>query len=201
MKKTMVMMTVLFFGLSMLFVSCAGMRAAPVTPTEANFKVPVISLASFEVPQYDGYWYYAATVKPTKGDPGARGAPLPMSFLFNVDNPNPYPVKLDGLRFTVAFDKDFDVITVNDQDAYWIPAGKTNEVRVTTMITVQSALLSLMVTSGYTLKAKGWTPWEALERWWKGVPDFTVPVTVKEAAFSFTADGVAKVASFTATFP
>jgi hypothetical protein len=201
MKKTLVLMTVLFFGLSMLFVSCASMQAKPVTPTEANFQLPTITLQSFEVPQYDGYWFYGAAVKPTKGDAGDHGAPLPMSFLFSIQNPNPYPVKLDGYRFTVAFDQEFDLITVNNQDVYWIPAGKTDEVRTTTMITVRSATLSLLVTSGYKLKAKGWSVWDALERWWKGVPDLTVPVTVKEAAFTFTADGVSKVAPFTATFP
>ena len=69
------------------------------------------------------------------------------------------------------------------------------------MITTRSALLSLLVTGGYKLKAMGWSPWQPLERWWKGVPDYSVPVTVKEGAFTFRADGVEKVVPFQANFP
>jgi hypothetical protein len=195
MKKKLVLMTVLLFGLAVVFASCAGMQAKP---TEANFKNPVITLVSFEVPQYDGYWYYGGKTKPDKGKAGDHGAPLPMNFVFGIQNPNPYPILLDGIKYTVAFDKEFDLVTVNTQDACWIPAGKTNEVRTSTMITARSGLLALLVTSGYKLKAKGWNAWQALERWWTGVPDYAVPVTVHEGAFTFKADGVVKVLPFEA---
>ncbi len=190
MHKRLVLLTLMIFALSVVFVSCAGMQ---VQPTAANFKAPVITLNSFEVPQYDGYWYISSKTKPVKGDAGNRGAPLPMSFLFDIQNPNPYPILLEGLKFTVAFDNDFQLVTLNNNDEYWIPAGKTDQVRVDTMITVRSALLNLLVTSGYQLKARGWSAWDALERWWKGVPDYSVPVKVTEGAFTFKADGLVKV--------
>jgi hypothetical protein len=162
-------------------------------PTAKTFKDPIITLQEFMVPQYDGYWYYSNKVEPTKGKAGDRGAPLPMTFLFSIENPNPYPVLLDGFKFTAGFDYDFDLVTVNNQDSYWIPAGKTQQVRATTMITVRSALLSLLVTGGFKLKEKGWNAWQALEKWWTGVPDNSVPVHVHEGAFTFSVDGVTKV--------
>ena len=198
MNKKLIWITILIFGMALVLASCAGMKTKP---TAQNFKTPIIKLESFEVPQYDGYWYISKKIKPTKGEAGNRGAPLPMSFLFSITNPNPYPILLDGFSFTVAFDKDFDLVTYNNQDTYWIPAGKTDHVRATTMITTRSALLSLLVTGGYKLKARGWSPWQALERWWKGVPNYSVPVTVKEGAFTFRADGIEKVVPFEATFP
>jgi hypothetical protein len=194
MKKRMALMMVLIFGMGVVLASCAGMQ----NPSNAGWKDPVVTLESFTVPQYDGYWYYGGKVKPTKGKPADRGAPLPLSFLFNVHNPNPYPVLLDDMQFTVAFDKEFDLVTVNLQDSYWIPAGKTDQIRATTMITVRSGLLSLLVTGGYKLKEKKWNAWQALERWWTGVPDYSVPVTVHEGAASFSADGVTKVVPFSA---
>lgn len=194
MKKRMALMTVLIFGLGVILSSCAGMQ----NPGNSGWKDPVITLASFTVPQYDGYWYYGAKTKATKGKAGNRGAPLPMSFLFDVHNPNPYPVLLDDFKFTVAFDKEFDVVTVNVQDEMWIPAGKTDQIRATTLITVRSAVLSLLVTGGYKLKARKWSPWKALERWWTGVPDYSVPVMVHEGAAAFSADGVSKVVPFKA---
>ena len=194
MKKRMALIMVLIFGLGVVLASCAGMQ----NPGTSGWKDPVVTLASFTVPQYDGYWYISAKTKPTKGKAGNRGAPLPMSFLFDIHNPNPYPVLLDDFKFTVAFEKDFDVVTVNVQDEYWIPAGKTDQIRATTMITVRSALLSLLVTGGYKLKARGVSPWAALEKWWTGVPDYSVPVMVHEGAAAFSAGGVSKVVAFKA---
>ena len=190
-------MTVLLFGLAVVFASCAALQK----PTKANFKDPTITLESFMVTQYDGYWYYSSKIKPTKGTAGDHGAALPMSFLFNVTNPNPYPVLLDDFRFTVAFDKEFDLVTVVNQDSYWIPAGKTQQVRASTLITVRSGLLSLLVTGGFKLKAKGISAWDALEKWWVGIPDYSVPVTVHEGAATFRADGVTKTLAFKAEFP
>lgn len=195
MKKKVVLMTVLFFGLGVILASCAGMQTKP---TAANFKAPQISLEEFMVPQYDGYWYISSKTKPVKGKAGNRGAPLPMTFLFNVNNPNPYPIKLEGVKFDVVFDKEFTMVTYNDQDTIWIPANKTTQVRATTLITVRSGLLSLLVTGGYKLKARGWSPWAALERWWTGVPNFSVPVGVDQGAFNFVAGDVVKVLPFAA---
>jgi hypothetical protein len=191
-------MTVLLFGLSIMLMSCVGVQTKP---SASNFKDPVIRLDSFMVPQYDGYWYYGAKTEPTKGDAGNHGAPLPMSFLFQIENPNPYPILLDGFKFTVAFDNDFNLVTVNNQDSYWIPAGKTDQVRATTLITTRSALLSLLVTGGYKLKEKGWSAWDAMERWWKGVPEYSVPVLVDEGSFTFVADGVTKVLPYKTMIP
>lgn len=191
-------MTVFVFALAVVFASCAGI---PTKPTAANFKDPVITAESFEVPQYDGWWYYSSKVKPSAGKAGNHGAPLIMSFVFNIQNPNSYPVLLEGIVYTIAFDKEFDVITYNNQDSYWIPAGKTDQVRITTTIMPRTALLSVLVTGGFKLKAKGWKAMPTLEKWWIGVPDLSVPVTVKECAFTFKADGVVKVLPFEATFP
>jgi hypothetical protein len=186
MNKRLALMTVLLFGLAVVFASCAALQ----TPTEANFKDPIITLESFMVPQYDGYWYFSAKAKPTKGKAGDRGAPLPMTFLFNIENPNPYPVLLEGFAFTVGFEG-FDLVTVNSDDSYWLPGGKTDQIRATTMITVRSALLSLLVAGGFKLKAANMN----------AVPDYSVPVEVHEGAAVFMADGVKKVVPFKAKFP
>jgi hypothetical protein len=193
------LLAVLFItAAAMMLASCAGMQTTKAT--EANFKAPVITLESVEA-RYDGWWYYAKTITPTKGDAGDNGAPLAMSFLFNIQNPNSYPVRLEGVKFMIAFDKEFDMFGYHNTDASWIPPGKTNQVRANATLMPNAGLLGLLVTGGYKLKAKGWSAWDALERWWKGVPDFSVPVTVREGAFTFSADGVVKVLPFEATYP
>lgn len=198
MNKRQALLMAFILALGTVLFSCAGME---VKPTESNFKAPVISLVSFEVPQYDEYWYFAQSVKPTKGKAGDRGAFLPMSFLFDIENPNAYPIQLEGITYTVAFDKNFDMITENNNDSYWIPAGKTDQVRLTTLITVRSALVGLLLANAVALKDKGWSPWQALERWWEGVPDLSVPVSFNQSSFTFMADDMVKVVPFEATVP
>ena len=56
MKKKLVLMTVLIFGLSVALISCVTTQ---VKPTNTNFIAPNVTLESFSVPQYDGYWYFS----------------------------------------------------------------------------------------------------------------------------------------------
>ena len=196
-KKSTTLLMALIFGMGMLFPSYAGTQTKP---TAASFKNPAIALELIEVPQYDGYWYYGAKTKPAKGKAGNHGAPLPLAVTFNITNPNSYPVLLDAYKFTIAFEE-FDVATVVGYDTQWIPAGKTNQLRATTMITVRSGLLSLLVTGGFKLKAKGTNAWATLEKWWTTIPDMAFPITIHEGAFSFKANGVTKTLPFKATYP
>jgi len=194
-KKSTVLLIVLIFGIGVLFASCAGVQTKP---TAANFKAPNIALESVEVTQYDGYWVYSK-IKPTMGK-GGGSAPLPLAVTFNITNPNKYPVLLDGYRFTIAFEE-FDMITVKGYDIQWIPAGKTNQLRATTMIMPGTAAGSLMVASGFKLKAKGTNAWAELEKWWTTIPDMAFPINIHEGSFTFTADGVSKTLPFKATYP
>jgi hypothetical protein len=197
MNRKTALMVAFFFGAGLIFISCAGMQTKP---TEANFKPPVVSLESVQVTQYNGYWYYDAKITPVKGKAGANSAMLPMAFLFNIVNPNDYPVQLDGFGFTVAFEG-FEVNLVNAFETQWIPAGKTNQLSVMSIVDVQQVLLSLLIPSHEQVKAKNTTPWDLLEKWWTEIPNMTVPIGVGKGAATFTADGVQKVIPFAAKFP
>ncbi len=196
MKKRVALMTVFIFCLGIVLVSCVPTK---VKPTDRNFIAPKVTLESFMVPFYDGYWYISSKVKPTKGQAGDRGAFLPMTFVLNIKNDNPYPICLQEIKYTVVFDKEFEMITAAEQVSNWIPPGMEDQVALTTMITTRSALLGLLLANAVKLKAKGWNVWEALERWWKGVPEGTVPVTLSQCAFTFTADGVTRVYPYEVT--
>jgi hypothetical protein len=185
------------FGIGLIFVSCAGVQTKP---TAANFKAPVIALESVQVTQYFGYWYYDAKVAPTKGKASANGAVLPLSFVFNITNPNDFPVQLDGFGFTIAFE-DFDVNMVNAFETQWIPAGKTNQISVASILDVQQVLLSLLIPNAEKVKEKGTNAWALLEKWWTDIPNMTVPIEVKRGAATFVADGEQKVVSFATKFP
>ncbi|HIJ57848.1 MAG TPA: hypothetical protein HPQ03_17230 [Deltaproteobacteria bacterium] len=189
-----------WISLIVIFGFMMGCVSFPVKPSESNFKVPTVSLSHVEVEHYWGYWYFTDKAKPVKGEAGVYGAPLDLAFIFEIENPNSYPVLMESLKFTVGFEQ-FDLNTGGSSEAMWIPAGKTNEIRVHAMFDAHTARLSLLVASGFKVKETGKSPWDLLEKWWTGAPEFSFPVNVSEGAAVFKAGGVTKVAGFKATFP
>ena len=195
-KKTNVLAVVSVIMMVALLFGCAAMQK----PSESNLKDPVISLSHVEVPYYTGYYYISNKVKPTKGNAGNYGAPMMMAFIYEISNPNAYPVMLDGFTFSILFD-DFEVNTVSSPEAMWIPAGKTNALRVPAIFDTRQTLLTLLLPGAMKLKEKKLSPWAALEKWWTGAPDFSFPVTASEGSAVFSAGGVTRVVPFEATFP
>jgi len=191
--------------LSIIVCFCLILLAHPLMvgaagPTKENFKTPGVTLDSVEVAHSFGYWYFSNKVKPTKGSPDNVGAPLDLAFLLNIKNPNGFPVMMEKLQFDVAFE-DFVLNTVSTTATQWIPAGKTNQVKVHAHFDVRQSLLSLLVTGGFKLKDKGTNAWDQLEKWWTGIPEYSIPIHVKGGAAIFKAGDLANVATFSGTFP
>lgn len=168
--------------------------------TPKKFTTPTVTLNRVEVSNYWGYWFYGAKTEVTRGKAGNNGAPLGLNFIFDIYNPNPYPVALESLNFTVAFE-DYDLNTVGSQDLMWIPAGKTNQLRVSAIFGLWEAFMSAGVTGGLRLKEKGIAVHDQLEKWWTTIPDFAFPVQVKEGSAVFKADKTTGVAAFSASYP
>ena len=195
-KKLNVLTVLTVIMMAALLVGCAALQK----PSESNLKDPVITLSHVEVPYYTGYYYFSSKVKPTKGNAGNWGAPMMMAFIWEINNPNAYPIMLDGFKFSINFD-DFEVNTVNSAEPMWIPAGKTNGLRVPAIFDTRQTLLTLLLPGAMKLKEKKLSPWAALEKWWTGAPDFSYPVSATGGAAVFQAGGVTKVVPFEATFP
>lgn len=199
MMKPRKMWRVMGMAVAILFFGCAG-TATKTDPAPQKIEPPVITLDHVEIAHYWGWWYFAKDVTPTKGAAGDYGAPLDMAFVFNLGNPNPHPVRLESLGFTVAFE-DFDVNVPSVIETQWIPAGKTNQLRVHSIIDGRQTLLSLMVTSGFKLKDKGLSAFDQLEKWWTGAPEFTFPVHVTGGSAVFSAGEVNEVVPFNFVYP
>lgn len=187
-------------ALCVFMAAMTGCTALQPKATDSSFKPPVVTLSHVELAHYWGWWYYSKKVEPTKGTAGDYGAPLDFAFVFEIENPNPFPVKLESFSFTVGFEE-FDVNSPGVIESQWIPPGKTNQLRVHAISDARQALLSLLVTGGFKLKEKGTNVWAQLESWWTKAQDFGFPITVKEGSAVFTADGVTKVSQFSAMFP
>jgi LEA14-like dessication related protein len=196
-KRSFVLTCLSVVVIAAMLSGCAGMK---VTPTQQNFKAPTVALSHVELEHYFGWWFYGKKVKPTKGKAGNNGAPLDFAFIYEITNPNDYPILLDGFSFSIALEE-FSLNRAISPETMWIPPGKTNQLRVHALFDVRPAQLSLLVTGGFKLKEKGITFWDQLEKWWTGAPNFSYPISANEGSAIFKANGITKVVPFNATFP
>jgi hypothetical protein len=195
-KKSIVLIFLSVFVLAVLISGCASTSK----PSDINFKTPVVTLDYVDVSHYFGWWYYSPKIKPTKGKAGHNSAPLDYGFVFNIENPNSFPVQLDSFKFACVLDG-YELNSGYSTETMWIPAGKTNQLKVEVMYDFRGAQLSLLIVAGQELKAKGVSFWDVIDTVWTQAPDFTFPVGVTQGSAVFKAGGLTKVASFEGTYP
>jgi hypothetical protein len=169
-------------------------------PDESNFRDPLIGLDHVEISYYTGYYYFSSEVTPTRGKADNYGAPLLLTFVYKIHNPNLYPIMLDGFSFAVKFEG-FKVNNVISPVAMWIPDGKTNLLRVPAMFDTRQTLLALIMPEAAKLYDKKMSPWNALEKWWTGAPDFSYPISATEGSAVFRAGYVTRAVAFAAKYP
>jgi hypothetical protein len=195
-NKITVLMCLSVLAVAVLFSGCAGLSK----PSESNFKEPVVTLNYVDVAHYFGWWYYDAKVEPTKGKAGNNAGPLDYAFIFNIENPNSFPVMLESFKFACVIDG-FELNSGYSTEAMWIPAGKTNQLKVEVMYDFMGALHSLLIVAGQELKQKGIGAVDEIEKIWTGAPDFSFPVGITQGSAVFKADGLTRVATFEGSYP
>ena len=194
-KKNIIKLTSLLYILALVS-ACVSMK----NPDDSNFRDPLIGLDHVEISYYAGYYYFSNEVTPTRGKADNYGAPLLMTFVYKMHNPNEYPIMLDWFSFAVKFEgiKVNNIIFPADM---WIPAGKTNLLRVPAMFDTRQTLLTLLMPEAAKLNQKKMSPWDALEKWWTGAPDFSYPISVAEGSAVFRAGQVIRAIPFGGVYP
>lgn len=186
-RKLLILTVAVAVAAMMMVPAVAGAKSINMVP-------PVVTLDRVEVQNYFGFWIG------TKEKPAEKGhAPLVLAFVFNIMNPNSLPVELDDFKFTVAFDG-FDIATPMYANTMWIPAGKTNQLRVVNTFSSRAALLNLLVVAGLDLKDKGLKGPDLIKKWWVEAPNMSYPITVHGGAAQFYYDGGSLVSSFVGKF-
>jgi hypothetical protein len=211
MKKIVITLLLLIGFLSLIALPCLAAEekaAAPEKPAMGKkmahkmtaAKAPVVKLDRVEIASYFGYYLDGILDKEGKLTAGRRGAPLVLSFVYTIHNPNSQDVMLDNIKFTVAFEG-FDLNTLTNFDASYIPPKKTNHLRINGTFDYNAANLSLAVTGGQRLKEMNTTPAEQLKKWWEGISDFSFPIMVNGTATFVGPDGKNIIVPFEGTFP
>jgi len=187
-------------SVGIIFIAALSGCVSVRTPDENNFRDPLIGLDHIEISYYTGYYYFSSEVTPTRGKADNYGAPLLMTFVYKIHNPNLYPIMLDGFSFAVKFEG-FKVNNVISPVAMWIPDGKTNLLRVPAMFDTRQTLLTLIMPEAAKLNHKKISPWDALEKWWTGAPDFSYPIYASEGSAVFRAGHVVRAVPFAGHYP
>lgn len=198
MKKKLVLMTVLIFCLSVALMSCVTMQ---VKPTAKNFVAPKVVLDSIQISYWEGFWHYgkAAVVK-GKAPKFGGSSPVTLDFVFEITNPNQFPVSLESSQFFLFFD-DYDLRVVNDNNPQWIPAGKTNTKVLHVTLTATTTWAKFLLAGKELAVKRGDKPWKKVEEWWLALPDMSFPIDLKDGAFIFEAGGIVKAVPIKIRYP
>jgi hypothetical protein len=197
-KKSTVLLIALIFGIGALFASCAALQPKP---TEANFKAPDVSLDSIQLSYYTGWWTYGkAKVALGKAPKFGGSSAVTLDFVFEVANPNKFPVKLDSSQFFVYFD-DYELRIVNDTNPMWIPAGKVNTKVLHVTLDPVTTWGKFLLAGKQLAQERGDKPWDKVSKWWTELPEMSFPIDLKEGNFTFTANGVVKVVPINIRYP
>jgi hypothetical protein len=198
MTKRLALIVTLVFIAAVAFGGCATMMTKP---TEANFKAPVVKLDSIQPSFYEGFWYYGkAQPELGKAPAGGGSSALSLDFVFNITNPNDYPIRYDSATFFIYFE-DYELRVVNDSNPQWIPPGKTNTKVLFVTLTPFSTYAKFLLAGAELAKKRGDKPWEKVEKWWTEIPDMSFPIDLREGNFTFSADGVVKVIPISTSYP
>jgi hypothetical protein len=136
--------------------------------------------------------------------PPAR-VPLVLGFIYNVNNPNDFPLALEEMKFTVSFEgKPGEYFALNTPLVYErmsIPGKTTNQLRVTTVLDSLIVPGNLAVTSGRRVTDLGLKPGDMVKDWWEKIGDFSFGIKVAEGVAMFDGPGGSMVVPFEDTFP
>ncbi len=198
MNKTLALVLIVSLTIAMALAGCAGVETKP---TASNFKAPAVKLDSIQASYYEGFWYYGKA-QPEKGKAPAGGgsSPVGLDFVFEITNPNPFPVKYESASFFLFFE-DYELRVVNDTNPMWIPPGKTNSKVLNATFTPFSTYAKFLLASKELAAKRGDDPWKKIEEWWTKLPDMSFQIDLKEGNFTFSADGVMKVVPITMKYP
>jgi hypothetical protein len=198
MKKRLALLVALVFFTGVVFVSCAGMETKP---TEGNFTTPAVKLDSVQVSYYEGFWYYGkAQPELGKAPAGGGSSPVSLDFVFEITNPNSFPVKYESSSFFLYFE-DYELRVVNDSNPMWIPPGKTNSKVLSVTLTPYSTYAKFLLASKQLAAQRGDQPWQKIQYWWEKLPEMGFRMDLKEGNFTFSADGITKVAPVNMKYP
>jgi len=179
MKKpaTMLVTLLVLFGFAVL---PAVALEAPIVTLE---RIEVASIQPFFVKPRIGY---KSEQEPGKEETYGYSSTLNLGYIFSIKNPNKQPVMLDEIQYTAEFEG-FEVNTALVYEDAWIPAGKTNQLRVVSTTEAFPTIVSLMVGAQNAARVQEMktSAGALVKKWFDTVSDFSFPIGVTNGTALF----------------
>lgn len=183
---------ILFLFIGMLAIGGIGACKPGLLPTEETGK-PKVSLERVEVMSYFP-WV----------DLPAR-TPLALGFVFNINNPSGYNIKLDNMKFTVSFeaapDKYIEITTPTSYDQIYFPPSTVSQYRVVSIIDSATIRLTLLVAQAPKVQEWKLNIPELIKHWYAKIGDFAFGIKVSEGMAVFNSAKGDIFVSFEGKFP
>lgn len=161
-------------------------------PTEETGK-PKITLERVEVMSYFP-WV----------DLPAR-TPMTLGFLFYVNNPSGYNIKLDNIKFTVSFeaapDKYIEIATPTYYDQIYFPPNTTSQYRIVSVMDSVTMRLTLLVAQAPKIQALNLKADDVIKNWYSKIGDFGFVINVSEGMAVFSTEKGDVFVPFEGKFP
>lgn len=165
-----------------------GFAILPAVALEA----PVVTLERIEVASIQPFFVAPRIGYKSEKEPGEEmkkpgySSTLNLAYVFNIKNPNKQPVMLDEMQFTAEFEG-FEVNTALAYEDAWIPAGKTNQLRVVSTTEAFPTMVSLMVgaENSARIQKMNTSAGALVKKWFDAVSDFSFPIGVTNGTALF----------------
>ena len=161
-------------------------------PTEEAGK-PKVTLERVEVMSYFPWADFPART------------PMNLGFLFNVNNPSGYNIKLDNIKFTVSFetapDKYIEIATPTYYDQIYFPSNTTSQYRIVSVMDSVTMRLTLLVAQAPKIQALNLKADDVIKNWYSKVGDFGFAIKVSEGMAVFSSEKGDIFVPFEGKFP
>ncbi len=182
------------FVIMVVVLAWGGMTACKpgLLPTE-DFGKPKVTLERIEVQNYFP-WV----------DLPAR-TPLVLGFVFNIQNPSGYSIKLDNIKFLVSFEaapnKFIEITTPTYYDQIYFSSNTTSQYRVVSVIDSATVRLTLLVAQAPKIQEWNLKVADVIKDWYTKIGDFSYTIQVSEGMAVFNSEKGDIFVPFEGKFP
>jgi len=131
--------------------------------------------------------------------------PLALGFVFNIQNPSGYNIKLDNIKFTVSFEaapeKYIEIATPTNYDQIYFPPNTTSQYRVVSVIDSATIRLTLLVAQAPKVQEWKLEPATLIKDWYTKIGDFAFGIKISEGMAVFNTEKGDVFVPFEGKFP
>ncbi|MEW6375670.1 MAG: hypothetical protein AB1502_07760 [Thermodesulfobacteriota bacterium] len=131
--------------------------------------------------------------------------PMILGFVFNIENPSGYNIKLENFKFAISFEaapgKDIEIAIPTYYDQTYFPPNTKNQYRVVSVMDSMTMKLTLLVAQAPKIKALNLKPDDVIENWYAKIGDFGFGIKVGEGQATFSTEKGDIIVAFEGKFP